>query len=527
MNLPHINMISQQEFCAHIEDDDFLRKYGNPVAVQGEDGSILICMNHMDLRNEKRILAFSRTDTKTNSLFIFKEYGIGKRVPKETLDPLMKAAKLDRYCYISYVEKDAFSEVINHNLNQNDPTRGTGVYSLQQFFELFFNKEEYTKFKKYALLFSDKVKDYFGFTIIRTLKPNSVLSFRKSVLNIIKTLDTNDLGVNSHISSSQKEILDRHFFGNRNCEILLGSSDFAQSFLTSEWLFDSLSNAGNIDLTPIAMGYFKAIEQFLFSYISLHTHEKDGYSRSVFVGKQRSFADSNGNADLTDALINDREKNKYLTLGSLTGFFGHVDLRTRVYWRRNQDLLENRIDQATYDFIIESLSRINSLRNGYFHKDNLREWDKVKEARKTALLVFYLILGAYKLSETEKGHLGLIQVEDHDDYYRLCAYINSKAYGGTDYLVHPVFFVNDANDFFIPDPDNYIEYDIYGEPIFSGVYLQEFENKNKVLKITREHLPSQIYEDALVISRSIPITIQVAGKKKLIFCDGRFLADNE
>jgi hypothetical protein len=37
-------MISQQEFCAHIEDDEFLRKYGNPVAVQGEDGSILICM---------------------------------------------------------------------------------------------------------------------------------------------------------------------------------------------------------------------------------------------------------------------------------------------------------------------------------------------------------------------------------------------------------------------------------------------------------------------------------------------------
>ena len=44
MNLPHINMISQQEFFSHIEDDDFLRKYGNPVAVQGEDGSILICM---------------------------------------------------------------------------------------------------------------------------------------------------------------------------------------------------------------------------------------------------------------------------------------------------------------------------------------------------------------------------------------------------------------------------------------------------------------------------------------------------
>ena len=44
MNLPFISMISQQEFCEHIEDDDFLRRYGNPVAIRSEDGFILICM---------------------------------------------------------------------------------------------------------------------------------------------------------------------------------------------------------------------------------------------------------------------------------------------------------------------------------------------------------------------------------------------------------------------------------------------------------------------------------------------------
>ena len=44
MKLPGINEITQQEFCSHIEDDDFLYKYGNPVAIQAEDGSILVCM---------------------------------------------------------------------------------------------------------------------------------------------------------------------------------------------------------------------------------------------------------------------------------------------------------------------------------------------------------------------------------------------------------------------------------------------------------------------------------------------------
>lgn len=44
MKLPSINVITQQEFCSHIEDDDFLYKHGNPVAIQAEDGSILVCM---------------------------------------------------------------------------------------------------------------------------------------------------------------------------------------------------------------------------------------------------------------------------------------------------------------------------------------------------------------------------------------------------------------------------------------------------------------------------------------------------
>ncbi len=44
MKLTSVNTITQQEFLDHIEDDDFLLKYGNPVAVLVEDGSVLICM---------------------------------------------------------------------------------------------------------------------------------------------------------------------------------------------------------------------------------------------------------------------------------------------------------------------------------------------------------------------------------------------------------------------------------------------------------------------------------------------------
>ena len=44
MELPYINIITQQELCDHIEDDDFLLRYGNPIAIKTDDGSIVLLM---------------------------------------------------------------------------------------------------------------------------------------------------------------------------------------------------------------------------------------------------------------------------------------------------------------------------------------------------------------------------------------------------------------------------------------------------------------------------------------------------
>lgn len=44
MDLPYINIITQQELCDHIEDDDFFLRYGNPAAIKTDDGSIVLLM---------------------------------------------------------------------------------------------------------------------------------------------------------------------------------------------------------------------------------------------------------------------------------------------------------------------------------------------------------------------------------------------------------------------------------------------------------------------------------------------------
>ena len=430
-------------------------------------------IDYIDHHEEKQVLAFSRLDRSQDVLYVFKKFGIQDRLPKKTINELLRKTELDRYCYISYVESEAFAEVINHNTDENDPTRGTGIYSLKQFIEGFFGVEEYIQFKTYADLLSKKVKDYFGFALVRTLKPNAIHNFKKYLRDDLRKLNLVDIGVFDSIDAAQREIIQRHFFDDHNYEILLGSSTFAQSYMTSEWLYASLANAGNIDLTAIAMGYFKAIEQLLFAFLKNHTTEQDGHIREVYVGN-KSYANSRGYALLDDNLLNDSEKVKDINLGSLTGFFGYHDYRRNQYYKRNQDLLVDGIAESTYELIIDTLGGIVGLRNGYFHKDNLIDWNKVDEARQKARLVFFIILGAYSISDTDKTRMGLIQVEMHDDYYKLCEYVNQKAYESQMFEI-PIVYVNDISDpyaFGYFHHDDYIEYDNYGSLYIQGCILE-------------------------------------------------------
>lgn len=62
---PRINMITQQDLCEHIEDDDFFLRYGNPVAIQGEDGNILVCMamEYYEQMTGEKIVCDKETDS--------------------------------------------------------------------------------------------------------------------------------------------------------------------------------------------------------------------------------------------------------------------------------------------------------------------------------------------------------------------------------------------------------------------------------------------------------------------------------
>ena len=477
--------------------------------------------SYVNQNNKQKVLVFSCNDANHNgTLYIFKKYGINNTLPPSLVKRILVEKKLKSYRYISLVEDEAYMENLGHNNDPSDPSRGTRIYSLKQFFDSFFNESEYASFKKYTDKLSDLAKDYLGFEIVRTLRPNTIHNFRKAIRDNLYKTDFSEIDKTGIITNDQRKIIENNLFAEHNIELLTGNSLFAQSFMTAEWLFLSLSSAGNIDMTPIVMGYYKSIEQFLFSYISLHTKEKDNVKREIFAGK------ANGYVELTDSLITDKEKTKEITMSSLTGFFGYHKDTTKPYITKNTDLLSIGINTNTYYFVIDVLTKVPETRNELFHKHNLTEWSEVIDARKCALQVFSLVLGSYRIDMTDQTFLGMLNSTSHDDFNNLCEYVENRLYTYDSVAKRPIFYFNEHADpinCWIAREDTSIEYNEYGEPKYSGLYFIRPGDKEHVIRITHQNTPSEIWEGVWDFSGKVPNLFGQSGPIKKLYENGKFL----
>ena len=69
-----------------------------------------------------------------------------------------------------------------------------------------------------------------------------------------------DLGVDG----SQIDEIEKRYFGEEYYRSLVGSAEFADSFMSSEWLRDIHHITDVLDQTGTVAGYIKSIEQLLY-----------------------------------------------------------------------------------------------------------------------------------------------------------------------------------------------------------------------------------------------------------------------
>ena len=225
---------------------------------------------------------------------------------------------------------------------------------------------------------------------------------------------------------------------------------------------------------------------------------------------------------LTEEVLN-KFSNK-MTLGTLTGFIGYINLKQQVI-PRNITLLDERLSQATNDEIIRYLSSIMILRNDHFHKDNIDNWNLVNTIRNNAYCIYYLILGGYKQIDEFIDKFEIINEETTDDY-KLCKFVYElPAYDLKGHFL--IFRIENSDGFYsIIEKDN-IKFDSDGIPQFSGIYIKEiYKDEGDITFYPIGKLPCKIrmaYVDGLDIH-----TKAIERKQyifKTIFKNGKFLVD--
>jgi len=457
-------------------------------------------------------IVFAHTFVHNGTIYIFRRFGIQNRYPEEVIQKLKEGLNVSDYKYIIPMEGDAFAEVINHDDNEEDPSRGTHSYTLKFFFSQFFGEDEYIIFKQYYGRYIENIRNYFGISVVKTLQPNALFSYKRFVLDKLQSFDyqkyLQEICPNPFLSQNQKAALDKQFFDEGYLATLIGEQSFATCFMTAEWLFDSLSDTGGeIDYTCISMGYFKALEQFLYDFVGFHTSEKDGKLREIKFKREGD----------PEPFTNDKylEHRNDCMIGTLAKY---------LYNYNQRDLFRPEINQYTVKILRELLSKASVSRNGFFHKDNIEDWEKVKKDRTLTFLLFYFILGAYKFEGDAYEYFGFEPPLDKDDTEKLFEYFHKKSFMG-EMLERPIIYFGedkDKYDFYVPAHDSHIVYDKYGNPEYSGLYFYRLGKSEFTQKIGRDEIPNIVCEGRFILGRKLPIDVTLTGPERVVFRDGKF-----
>lgn len=434
INLNAIKHHSFNMFCEIIFQ--LLNKYGIPFKTVKRNPRV------------HNVLSFVTLDNQMLYIIVSPEY---IELGQQLIPELMKVYNAKSYKEVVMVYDDAYRLCFNYNTDENDPTRGTGLYSIRHLFETLFSFEEFTVFKEFENAYSQEVRQYLGYQIVKNLTPNALFNFKKTVEYSLLSLKPElELKLRSLISPKDVLVILTQFYTNHYYKALLGNNDFAKSYITAEWLYDSMKKAGKIDFSAVVMGYYKAVEQLLYAIVKLHIDE--GRTINCEQNKQRYIDFSTQN--LNKGLVN-------ISLGSLIGF---------VSYTHHRDLFSPIIQNApkTIEAVLKIIKSVKTDRNKYFHKVNIDSWDPlIEQTRESVSLVLLLLLGAFSFSDSDRKTLGVPDVTLERDYDKLCEYINYNA----SHLFYISEYGEELNPVFALQ-DKKIQIDEYGDPHFSGIYFR-------------------------------------------------------
>lgn len=403
---------------------------------------------------------------------------------------------------------------------------------ISDFFSSQFGKEEYQRFEAQMSTFLREMYDLVGYRSIKFLSSMN-LAAQKLVLEKKLLKYASERMCYSIVDQTKPEVqrylhvdgysfpaniektIQSNFVNTGLFRVLLGTAEFAESFVTSEWLFHSLEGTAHYDYTSIISGYLKSVEQLLLQIvkanvgnnckITLKSNKKadaiqSGVSRYTFdKGKFRLISD------------NKQFSREYIDLEVAQMDYMDSDLGTFEYFLRNNPHIffsqlqqQSAINRKTYCAIIADMVSCfrAECRNGYFHTHNLKDWDTVVRIRGNALMIYTLLLGGCNLSTSKTDGL---KIHTHDWFDTLCIQIQNNRRATLDYVfeysdsseVCAVFdFQNNTKEYADTGMEHYDSLRFYCVPDFSFESYEKLDDgefDSSMITLTREAMPCKIF----------------------------------
>lgn len=255
--------------------------------------------------------------------------------------------------------------------------------TLQDFFDETFDPDEYPMLKSYIDSFNERARTLIGYKTVITPTDEAISQFKDQKAEMLKRFDYQKF-IPHTLFESQRDTLFRNYIDRGLYKAMIGESAFADSFISSEWYYCIYSAVGALDQTGIVAGYLKSVEQLLYAVIGL----KKNMGMTIRTSEKEIVEYT---SDSEDELGN--------TLGALQAFVQH-----------NGKALE--VSSFVKRHIVDTIDEWrDKQRNGYFHKDNLHDIDKVNEIREKAIYLYFLILGSWDIADTEFEKLGINHYE--------------------------------------------------------------------------------------------------------------------
>lgn len=276
-------------------------------------------------------------------------------------------------------DEEAYDAII---AKTNQVNEGTGLHlkhmTLKEFWVEHFGEEEYKALVNAINQFNNQAQEIIGFSTVVTPTDATIDRFRETTGKMLRERTYSSL-IPADVYYSQVRLMEQHYLTQGRWKAMIGRKNFAISFITSEWYFKMHQLTESFDLTWVAAGYLKSVEQLLYAVIEL----SEGTGITIRSKDRTIIEFSAENESQIDS-----------TLGSLKAVLEH------------NCLME--VNRYAREHIINTIEDWRKKRrNGYFHKDVLQSIDQLNEIRDAALQLYFLILGSFVISNEQLIKLGI------------------------------------------------------------------------------------------------------------------------